>query len=177
MFACAPFIGRFSKTRGLRKTALYASVPLAIGFLSLFFIQNIWQSLVAYTIIAVFAAMGSIIHVPMMAAIVDEDEQRTSVRKAGLYTGLNALLTIPVGGIHTVLFTTILSAYTFVSGAEEQSDLALQGIKVGASLIPAVSILIGMIPMYLSPIDLKKEQELSAFSEAQHRIHEEPAAP
>ena len=122
MFACAPFLGRISKRVGLKKAAIYAAVPLAFGFLSLLFVQNIWQALMAYTVIAIFNAMGSIIHAPMLAAIVDDDEQRTGTRKAGLYTGLNALLTIPIGGLHTVIFTTILGAYTFVSGSQTQSD-------------------------------------------------------
>ncbi len=93
MFAAAPLIGKLSKTRGLKKTAIYAAAPLALAFLSLFLVQNMWQALIAYTAIAIFTAMGSIIHGPMMGAIVDEDEQRTGERKAGLYTGLNALLT------------------------------------------------------------------------------------
>ena len=144
-------------------------MPTALGFLSLLIVQNIWQALIAYTVVAIFNAMGSITHAPMLAAIVDDDEQRTGSRKAGLFTGLNALLTIPIGGLHTVIFTSILSAYTFVSGSQTQSDLAIQGIRVGASVIPCVSILLSMVPMWLSPIDLQREQALSAFSESQHR--------
>jgi hypothetical protein len=64
---------------------------------------------------------------------------------------------------------SILSAYTFASGLDLQSELALQGIRVGASEIPCISILLGMLPMWLSPIDLQREQALSAFSESQHR--------
>lgn len=109
----------------------------------------------------------------MLGAIVDEDEQRTGSRKAGLYTGLNALLTISVGGMHTVIFTSILAAFTFVSVSEVQSDQALEGIRVGASLIPFLSVLLSIIPMALSPITYEKEQELSAFSEQQHRGHEQ----
>ncbi|MBE2222082.1 MAG: MFS transporter [Anaerolineae bacterium] len=169
MFACAPFIGRASKRFGIKKVAVYSAPFLAFAFLSLFLVQNMVQALVVYTAVIVFAAFGSIIHVPMMAAIVDEDEQRTGVRKAGLFTGLNALLTIPVGGMHTVIFTTILGAFTFVSGLEVQNDLAVQGIRIGASVIPFISVLVGIIPMMLSPITFKREQELSVFSEQQHR--------
>jgi GPH family glycoside/pentoside/hexuronide:cation symporter len=169
MFACAPTIGRISKRLGLKRAAIYGAVPLGVGFLSLLIVQNIWQALAAYAVIAVFNAVGGIIHSPMLAAIVDDDEQRTGTRKAGFYTGLNALLTIPIGGLHTVIFTSILGAYTFVSGSQEQSDLALQGIRVGASVIPCISILLSMLPMSLSPIDLQREQALSAFSEGQRR--------
>ena len=100
---------------------------------------------------------------------IDEDELRTGMRKPGLFTGLNALLTIPVGGLHTVFFTSILAAYTFTSGAEMQNDQAVLGIRIGTALIPFVSVLLGIIPMFLSPITQAKEQELSEFSEKQHR--------
>jgi Na+/melibiose symporter-like transporter len=71
--------------------------------------------------------------------------------------------------LHTVIFTSILGAYTFVSGSQTQSDLAVQGIRIGASVIPCISLLLSMVPMWLSPIDLRREQALSAFSEGQHR--------
>ena len=174
MFACAPTLGKLSKRVGLKRAAIYAAVPLAFGFLSLLIVQDIWQALIAYTVIAIVNAMGGIVHSPMMGAIVDEDEQRTGIRKAGLFTGLNALLTIPIGGLHTVIFTSILSAYTFVSGAQVQSELALRGIRIGASVIPFVSILLSMIPMALSPIDLERERALSAFSERMHRVASSP---
>lgn len=173
MFVCAPFIGRASKQFGVKKAGMCASVPLALAFLTLFVVQNMWQAILAYTAVIVFAQFGAIIHVPMLGAIVDDDEQRTGNRKAGLYTGLNALLTIPVGGMHTVIFTSILAAYTFVSGSEVQSDQAILGIRIGASLIPFISALLSIIPMALSPITLEKEQELSAFSEKQHRQREQ----
>jgi GPH family glycoside/pentoside/hexuronide:cation symporter len=169
MFVLAPYLGRITKRFGLRRASIYAAVPLALGFLSLYLVQNMVQAIVAYTAVIVFMTMGSIVIAPMLAAIVDDDEQRTGVRKPGLYTGLNALLTIPIGGLHTVIFTTILSAYTFVSGSEVQSGQALQGIRVGTSLIPAASILLSIVPMLLSPISLQREQELSDFSEQQRR--------
>ena len=178
MFICAPFIGRASKRLGVRKVGVYSAIPLALAFLSLFVIQSMWQAILAYTAVIVLSQFPNILHVPMLGAIVDEDEQRTGNRKAGLYTGLNALLTIPVGGMHTVAFTSILAAYTFVSGAEVQSEQALLGIRIGASVIPFISILISIVPMWFSPITLEKEHELSAFSEQQHRSQEEatPAA-
>ena len=173
MFVCAPFIGQASKRFGVRKVGIYSAVPLALAFLSLFLIQNMWQAILAYTAVIVLSQFPNIIHVPMLGAIVDDDEQRTGNRKAGLYTGLNALLTIPVGGMHTVMFTSILAAYTFVSGSEVQSEQAILGIRIGASVIPFVSVLVAMVPMWFSPITLHKEHELSIFSERQHRRENE----
>jgi hypothetical protein len=40
---------------------------------------------------------------------------------------------------------------------------------IGASVIPFASILLSMVPMWLSPITLSRERMLSEFSEGQHR--------
>lgn len=78
--------------------------------------------------------------------------------------------------MHTVIFTSILGAFTFVSGSDVQNDQALLGIRIGASLVPFVSVLLGIIPMSLSPITFKKEQELSEFSERKHRDQDQLAS-
>ena len=106
----------------------------------------------------------------MLGAVIDEDEQKTGVRKAGLFTGLNALITIPIAGIHTAIFTSLIAFYGFESGAAEQSARALDGIRVGAGLIPMLFVLFGVVPILFSPINLARERELSAFSEQRHRM-------
>lgn len=100
----------------------------------------------------------------MMGAIIDEDEQRTGTRKAGMFNGLNALLTIPVSGIQASLFMGIISMFGFQAGQKAQTAQALLGIKVGAGVLPFVMILIGVIPIFFSPITKQKELELSEFS-------------
>ncbi len=64
----------------------------------------------------------------------------------------------------------LIGYFGFVSGAAEQSASALQGIRVGAGVIPFFFILLGIIPMYFSPITQAKEKELSEFSDQRHRM-------
>ena len=126
--------------------------------------------MLAYWVVIVGSQFGNLSQRPMLGAIIDEDEQKTDVRKAGLFTGLNALITIPVSGIQAAIFTTLISRYGFVSGAAEQSARALQGIRIGAGVIPFFFVLLGILPMLFSPIDRAKEKELSDFSEQRHRV-------
>jgi GPH family glycoside/pentoside/hexuronide:cation symporter len=173
MFVFVPFLGRFIKAQGMRKSAIVAAFPTALGFLSLFFVHNFWQVLLSYCVIVAASQIGGLIQSPMLGAIIDEDEQKTDVRKAGLYTGLNALITIPISGIQAAIFTSLIGAYGFVSGAVEQSAHALDGIRVGAGVVPFFFVLLGILPMLFSPISLDKEHELSAFSEVRHRMVDE----
>jgi Na+/melibiose symporter-like transporter len=83
---------------------------------------------------------------------------------------LNALLTIPVSGIQAAIFTSLISYFGFVSGSADQNASALQGIRIGAGVIPFIFILLGILPMLFSPIDREKERQLSEFSEQRHRV-------
>jgi GPH family glycoside/pentoside/hexuronide:cation symporter len=170
MLIMVPFLGRYVKNVGMKRSSIVSSFPAAVGFLSLLFVQNFWQVLLSYIVIIAGSQIGGLIGRPMLGAIIDEDEQSTDVRKAGLFTGLNALITIPISGIQAAIFTSLIGFYGFESGAAIQSASALQGIRVGAGLIPFVFVLLGIIPMAFSPITLEKERELSEFSDQRHRL-------
>ncbi len=90
MLILVPFLGQFVKATGMRKSVIISSFPAALGFLSLYFVQNFWQVLLGYIVIIAGSQIGGLIQRPMLGAIIDEDEQNTDVRKAGLFTGLNA---------------------------------------------------------------------------------------
>jgi glycoside/pentoside/hexuronide:cation symporter, GPH family len=165
LFAVVPFLGRFVKSKGMRKAAIVWAIPTALGFLSLYFARDFWQVLLGYCVLIVSAQVGVLIISPMLGAIIDEDEQRTGLRKAGLFTGLNALLTIPNSGIQAAIFTSLIGEFGFTSGAAEQSARALEGIRVGAGIVPFAFVLLSAIPMLFSPISLARERELSSFSE------------
>lgn len=173
MFLFVPLLGRWVKAQGMRKAAILSSLPAALGFLSLYFVRNFWQVVIGYCIVIVGSQVGGLIGQPMLGAIIDQDEKNTGVRKAGLFTGLNALITIPVSGIQAAIFTSLIGAYGFASGSAEQSARALQGIRIGAGVIPFVFVLLGIIPMFFSTIDREKERELSDFAEHRHRMTDE----
>jgi len=164
LFIVVPFASKFIKKTGLKNATILATIPGALGFLAIYFIGSFWQAVIAYVVMYIFTSIAAMTHTPILGAVIDDDEQRTGMRKAGLYNGMNALLTIPVSGIQAAIFTAILSGYQFVSGSETQSLHAIQGIKVGAGLIPFIFTLVGVIPMLFFPINKKKEQELSEFS-------------
>ncbi len=166
LFVAVPFLGRFVKARGMKIAAAVWAVPTALGFLGLYFARGFGQALLAYCVIIISAQVGVLIINPMLGAIIDEDERKTGVRKAGLFTGLSALLTIPNSGIQAAIFTSLIGFYGFASGAAEQSARAVEGIRVGAGIVPFIFVLLSSVPMLFSPITLERERELSLFSES-----------
>jgi GPH family glycoside/pentoside/hexuronide:cation symporter len=120
----------------------------------------------AYIVMYIFSSAVLVPQGPLFGAIIDEDEQRTGNRKAGMYNGLKALLTIPVSGIQASLFMGIISAYGFAAGEKIQSAQALLGIKIGTGVLPFVFMLLSIIPLLFLPIDRKKELEISEFAKS-----------
>jgi GPH family glycoside/pentoside/hexuronide:cation symporter len=178
MFAFLPLIPRLTSIFGMRNLIIIAAVPLGLSYMSLYFVNGFWTAMLVYIGIIIFTNIGSVVGSPLFGAIIDEDEKRTGTRKAGLFTGMNALLTIPIGGLHTLIFTSILAFYGYVSGAETQPASAVSGIQLASSFLPGVLIIIGAIPLFFLPINKKVEKELSDFSSAMHRSrHDESDIP
>jgi glycoside/pentoside/hexuronide:cation symporter, GPH family len=171
MLILVPFMGIWVKKVGVKRAIIVGTLPTALGYLGLYLTQSFWQVMLAYWVIIIGSQFSNLSLSPMLGAVIDEDEQKTGVRKAGLFTGLNALITIPVSGIQAAIFTTLISFYGFESGAVEQSVRALNGIRIGAGLLPILFVLLGVIPIFFSPINYVREKELSDFSEQRHRDH------
>lgn len=164
LFAAAPFLGMLIKRQGMKNAMILSSFLSAAGFLMLTFVSGFVTAFAAYIVMYIFSQAISIAGGPMFGAIIDEDERRTGVRKAGMFNGLNALLTIPVSGIQASLFMAVISWFGFEAGTKVQTAQALFGIQLGAGLLPCVFTLLGIIPLFFLPIDRKLEQELSEFS-------------
>ncbi|MFO7611034.1 MAG: MFS transporter [Clostridia bacterium] len=172
MFLFLPLFPRISKITGMRNLLILACIPLGLSYMALYFVNGFWPAMLVYIFIIVFTNVN-VVGGPLFGAIIDDDERRTGTRKAGLFTGMNALLTIPVGGLHTMIFTSILAFYGFASGAEAQSETAIFGIRMASSFLPGILIILGMIPLFFMPINKKVEAELSDFSVHMHRLNGE----
>lgn len=176
LFAAAPLLGRLVKRTGTKNAMIWASLPCAAGFLLLTFVHSFAGAIIAYIVMYVASGAIGIAQGPLFGAIIDEDERRTGQRKAGLFNGLGALLTIPVSGIQASLFMGIISAFGFQAGAEVQGTQALLGIQVGAGVLPFVFVLLGILPLLFLPINKKKEDELSEFSKSRQQELSAPEA-
>ncbi len=166
LFAAVPFLGKLTKRLGLKGMMLACTVPCALSYLALSFVRGFPTAIAAYVAMYLFSSAVLIPQGPMLGAIIDEDELRTGRRKAGMFNGLNALLTVPVSGIQASLFMGIISAYGYRAGADVQSARALLGIRIGTGVLPFAFMLASFVPLLLLPIDRKRENELSAFAQS-----------
>ena len=160
-----PFATYLIRKRGVRnmlRTLLWVSV---ISFIGLFFATTYYQALIGYVLLmtgfaAVFAA-----NTPMIGAIIDEDRLRTKIYKPGVYLGIAAIFAIPARAIHVAIFSFIIDFFGYDGLAAVQTERAILGIRIGAGLVPAVMVLIGIIPLFFFTIDKKKENEIIHLDE------------
>lgn len=157
VYPFATFLIRKKGVRSMLRTLLWVSV---LSFVGLFFATTYFQALIGYVLLmtgfaAVFAA-----NTPMIGAIIDEDRFRTKVYKPGVYLGIAAIFSIPARAIHVAIFSFIIDFFGYDGLAIEQTERAIQGIRIGAGLVPAIMILIGIVPLFFFNIDKKKENEI-----------------
>lgn len=169
VFLFFPILGMLSRRLGLKRQLLISMVPAIGGFGALLLTESVLATALAYAV-AMFGHAGiTIASTPIMGTIIDDDELRTGERKAGLFLGLFALLTIPASGLQAMIFTAIIEFFGYDGSLAEQSARAIMGIRVGAGLVPMVFIALGALPMFFFPVTLTREHELSVFSETMRR--------
>lgn len=157
VYPIATYIIRKYGVRNMLRTLLWVSV---IAFTGLFFATSYYQALIGYVLLmtgfaAVFAA-----NTPLIGAIIDEDRSRTKIYKPGVYLGIAAIFAIPARAIHVATFSFIIDFFGYDGLAAVQTERAIMGIRIGAGLVPAIMVLIGIIPLFFFTIDKKKENEI-----------------
>jgi len=124
VFLFFPILGILSRKLGLKRQVLLAMVPALAGFTALIFVDTIGLVVLAYGT-AMFGHAGiTVASQPIIGSVIDDDEERTSQRKAGLFLGLLALLTIPATGFHAMIFTSLIELFGYDGSLAVRSDRA-----------------------------------------------------
>lgn len=162
-----PFVARAIKRLGSRTTMWAAAVPYLAGFaLLLVWAQAWWHVLLCYLLIMTGRYTVSTSTTALDAALIDDNERETGLRKAGAIASVRALLTAPVAGVQMVLYMAILTAGGYDVTAEVQSPQAQEAIRLATAGVPIVFALIGLIPLLFVPYTRARERELSEWSRA-----------
>ncbi len=164
IFAIYPMIGNLIKNKGIKKSMFISMIPYIAGYVILYFSHTWYLVLLAYIPI-MFGRITNMTAASILnATIIDDNEERSSIRKPGLFTAITAVLSAPLAGLQLIIFSTIIERYGYQTGGVEQSIRAIQGIRIATAVIPILFCLVGIIPLILLPYNLKKEKALSTFS-------------
>lgn len=145
---------RFGKRSAYVGLALTAVLGLVIVGLTP--AGNLPMALIAFFVYGLGFGGTNALMFSMQADTVDYGEWKTGTRaEGGAYSVLSFVRKVGQG-IGGFLGGGIIAAFGYVSGAPDQSDQAVQGIKVAAGWAPAVLCLIAVLVMLLYPLTAKE---------------------
>jgi glycoside/pentoside/hexuronide:cation symporter, GPH family len=138
---------------GIKRGVAVSLAVVSAGFLLLYFFGR--SAITAFPILLVmgFGLSGALLYASnMYGDICDYDEIKTGVRREGTYAGINALITKPAISIGTWLLTFILGTYGFVKEAATQAPLAIEGIMIAMTLVPAILGFLAVVSVLFYPV-------------------------
>lgn len=149
---CVYIWGRLVQKWGARMTAIIAVCCYAAAMVPFLFVSSIVAAAVAAAAIGIGLAGLMVLLDMLLSEIIDEDEQRTNVRREGMYFGMNGFIVRWGVSLQAVVLGIILETSGYVKDAAAQTDAAVWGIRSMLSVIPFCALLIAVIFFYLYPI-------------------------
>ncbi|WP_139993876.1 MFS transporter [Paenibacillus paridis] len=162
---CVYLWGRLVQKWGARKTVLIAVSIYALAMVPFVFVSSVAAAALAAAAIGIGLAGLLVLLDVLLSEIIDEDEQRTKVRREGMYFGMNGFIVKWGVSLQAVVLGLILEATGYKKDAV-QAEAAVWGIRSMLSFIPFVALLIALVFFYLYPIRQTKSTTRSGDLEA-----------
>ena len=140
---------------GIKKCLRAVCLEFAIGCaLLLFFGREVVPAVGAFLLVGI-GFSGFMYLIPLMNGdVIDMDEHRTSLRREGMYAGVNSLITKPAISIAQAVFLGALAAFGYNQdlGKGLQSASAQTGILVGWVALPAILLFACFALLHFYPL-------------------------
>lgn len=158
----APTWIALSNKLGKHRAYCAANIITAVGYIALFFVPDgaIVPVLLANVVMA-FGNGGTMITPPAMTAdAVDSDELQTGVAQMGGHMAFLASVFKFGMGFGLFLGLGFLSLFGYVDMSQVLSADVEQGVRIGASWLPALMLLVPVMMMWRYPIDSARHAEI-----------------
>lgn len=159
-----PLLGNLVKKWGGKTSVFVSMLPASIGYIGLMFINSAFSLTICYFLIILGLNYGATALGPLSAAMIDENEMITGVRKTGLFGGLNALFGTGFSGFANVIYASVISYFGYNGTLVHQTARTIFGLRLATGLIPLTLGLIGLIPFIFFPYNKEREREINEWS-------------
>lgn len=161
---------------GVRKGLMIALLSGIITAAPFMFINGFIPGAIVY-FISGFSLSGMLFFRRItLAAVIDEDELKTGIRREGAFYGVDALI-VKLSSIF--IFLTINLVFNSVGwtvfdpkGTQQQTIL---GLRLLMWLFPSIGLFIGIISMFFFPITKQRYDQLSIDSKKLHKLKKKKA--
>jgi glycoside/pentoside/hexuronide:cation symporter, GPH family len=145
------------------KTSLMVWLAIfALGcVIMLLFGKILIPAIISFFLIGIGFAGGMYLIPIMNGDVIDFDEQRTGLRREGMYAGINSLVTKPAISLAQSAFLTIIAYYAYDQSLAKgmQSETTHTGILIAWMLIPALLLLTSLLTMRNYPLTGEKWEQ------------------
>lgn len=141
---------------GVKLSTRLFSLAFAVGcFVIVLLGQNTVAATLAFFLFGIGFAGGMYLIPLMNGDVVDMDEERTGLRREGMYAGINSFITKPAISIAQWVMLTIMAAWGYdqTLGKGLQSASAETGILMGWALVPGILLFISFLALHWYPLD------------------------
>ncbi len=153
------FLKLMQKLNDNRKAHIVGALLLIIFLMPLFFFWDVTSLLVAGALFGIGIAGFKTPRFPTMSDALDETIIKTGEHQESIYMGVQTFFQRFSLIIQAVIFAVIHETTGFDPALEQQSPLALIGLRLQASLIPAIILLVGLI-VFIKFYDLKPDKTI-----------------
>lgn len=165
----APYI---SKKIGKSRAAIAALIVGAIGLFIVYFAgYNNLPMILLGSVIYGLNGFGAPLMLSMTADCIDYAEWKTGVRAEGTVYATTSLATKFATAFAGSVGVIALAAFGYVPNAV-QTEMAMKGINIVTNLVPAIFLLLGIIPMAFYKIDNKFFEKMRSEIEARRSTNE-----
>lgn len=145
-----------------RTNLLIAYSLTAVAVIPLAFVKDFVGLILASAFVGVALAglilMGDVI----LAEVIDEDEVKTGKRRAGMYFGMNSLITTLSSALVSVVFGILLPAYGYNTAIDVQPASVGTGFRIFLTVPPAIGSLLAVLCLMYYPLHGERLENVKA---------------
>ncbi len=157
----APFWYKLTLKIGSRKVLVIGTLMAGLGLIPLIFVSRGSVGIILTMISMILVGIGGggrlVAAFPIWSDIIDEATVINQERQEGLYQGINTFFYRLAIAIQVIIFFIIHTLSGYDPEAQQQSEIALVGLKIQAAIIPML-ILISAALIFWIIYDLTPEK-------------------
>ena len=149
-----------------RTNLLIAYGAMAVAVIPFIFVRS-FPALAVVAAVVGFALAGLIFMGDViLAEVIDEDELKTGKRRAGMYFGMNSLITTLSGALVAVVFGLVLPAYGYDTSIDLQPASVGDGFRLFMAVPTAIGSVLAVVALIFYPLHGKRLADLRGAVEA-----------
>jgi glycoside/pentoside/hexuronide:cation symporter, GPH family len=151
-----PLLTHFRKKYGTIRVLISTQLIAVPGYIIMFFSFNIPTLLIGYGLSAVALSGLYLFEAVLLGDVTDKDFLDSGKEKRGLFVAINGFFATLAGAFSVFLTTILLAYYDYNPDLEIQTLYTQGGIRIMASVVPIIGILIGIIFLRFFPLQGEK---------------------